>query len=126
MRKLLIFLVLLGFGIKYGSDYVFSPEFEAQADKSKEPLTCRFENFMGQFNIVMSHYDTAIMYFTRTTKRCPDTDLAEDADFGIAQSLEKLGRFSQASHAYADFAEKYKNSDKQATAIKASQILASQ
>lgn len=123
MRKFVIVVIVLVVGVKYGVGFIFSEDFQIYANKSKEPWTCVLENVIGQMCIVMSRYDDAQVYFSHTVARCPESSMGEDAEFAIAQSLEKKGYVRQATQAYDAFAAKHPRSRHTRMAIRASQML---
>ena len=78
---------------------------------------------IAQMYIIMSEYDVALQFYSKTTQRCPDTSMTELAEFEIAYCLEHLNRPREAIKAYEDFAEKYKSSPRTRIAIRASQVI---
>ena len=123
MKKALIILVLIGIGAKVGLDYLFSEKFQEYADRTKKPWTCQTNIVIGEFMNVMSHYPQAAYYFRKAADRCPDTPLAEEAEFEYARALDNQGIRADAVHAYEVFLEKYPNSDRAKLANKSIGIL---
>lgn len=123
MRKALVILILVAVGIKVGLDYLFSDKFQEYGDKTKKPWTCQANVVMGEFMNVMSRYHQASYYFRKAADRCPDTPLAEEAEFEYARALDSLGVRAEAIHAYDVFLEKYPNSERAKLATKSIGIL---
>jgi hypothetical protein len=78
---------------------------------------------MGYFNMMMSDYDTAQVYFGHTMKRCPDTNFSETAEFETARAIEGMGQSQLAVQRYLAFAEKYKGTKRASIAVRAADLL---
>lgn len=123
MRKTVVIVILLVIGMKMGVDYLFSEKFQDYGDKTKKPWTCQTNIYIGEFMNLMSHYKQAAYYFQKAADRCPDTPLAEEADFEYARALDSNGVRSDAVQAYQAFIEKYPNSERAKLASKSIAIL---
>ncbi len=123
MRNFLIGLILVFVGGKYGADYLVSPKFQEFGDRTKAPWTCQVNNFIGNMDMVMSQYEEALPFFQKTSARCPKTNMAEAADFEIAECLSKMNNNSAAYAAYKSFLEKYPGSKRAKIAARAAQII---
>jgi TolA-binding protein len=123
VRNFLILVVLIVVGVKMSVDYFFSPDFQEYANRTKAPWTCTAENVAGQMNMVMSHYRAAQQLFSHTIARCPDTPMAEEAEFENARALEGMGFAHDASVAYSAFIEKHPTSPRARTADRAVEML---
>ena len=114
---------MLVVGVKFGADYLLSDKFEDYANQTKEPMTCQFENTLGYLHMMMSEYKKGYYRFSHTIDRCPDTPVAETAEFNLARCLEGMGERDNAVRAYDAFAKKYPNSDRAKIAYRASGTL---
>lgn len=123
MRNLIIGSVLFFLGIKYGLGYLGSEKFQEYGDRSKAPWTCRANIILGELDILLSRYAEAQPLFERVLDRCPETSVAETAEFRVAQCLEKNKRLGAARNAYEQYAEKYPNTERARIAQRAAQIL---
>lgn len=123
MKKFLIFLVALIVGLKYGSDYLTSPDFQAYGDRTKAPWTCQVNNLMGHFLMFMGQYRSAIPYFQKTVDRCPETSMSEIGEFEVAECLSKTNRYPEAIEVYRAFSEHYPTSERAPIAKRAVQLL---
>jgi TolA-binding protein len=123
LKKALVIVLLIGFGIKYGLSYLESDKFQQFADEQKAPWTCQVNNLVGNFYVTMSAWETALKFFKPVLKRCEKTDYAEEAEFKIARCLEGLGRRAEAIMKYRQYAEKYKNSRRAQIARNSADIL---
>ena len=123
MKKYIVLVFALIFGIKYGVEYIFSPKFQAYGDRTKAPWTCEVDNFIGHMLMVVSHYEEAKTYFEYTIQRCPDTAQCEVAEYEVAESWAKMGHNREATDAYRAYAEKYKGTKRAKIADQAADLL---
>lgn len=121
--KFLIFVGLLFAGGKYGIDYLHSNEFEVYADRTKAPWTCHLEVVFGKLHFMRDDFDKAMMRYSHAIRRCPESSMAEEADFEIARCLEAKNERAAAYAAFIEFTKKYPNSPKAKIADKAAEIL---
>ena len=119
MKKYIIVIGLIIFGIKYGYDYVLSEKFQTYADKTKAPWTCKVNNFMGNIFMVGSEYNRAYDLFQRVLARCPETADAEEAEYKSADALAGMGEMRRAVAAYEAYAEAHKGTKRAGLASKA-------
>ncbi len=123
MKKYVFIFIALLIAGKVGWDYLGSPDFQAYADKHNVSWTCRVNTFVGNFQIVMSNYDDALKMFEPVVKRCPKTEMAEEAEFKVAECLERSGHRADAIDAYLKFAEDHKTSRRAFIASQAANAL---
>jgi TolA-binding protein len=98
---------------------LFSEDFQKYADRTKSPWTCEIENITGNLQVIMSSYQRGYVFFQHVIKRCPDTPMAEEAEFKTAQCLEGMGRAWDSVASYERYAEKYKTNPRARLATKA-------
>lgn len=110
-------------GVKYGSDYLLSPSFEKYADDSRASWTCHFENILGNIHVVMSNYQKGYFRFSHAAARCPNTSMAEEAEYEMARCLEGMANRPQAAQAYEDFVKKYPGSSRVRSSLRSAQML---
>lgn len=125
MKKFLIALVLVLLGLNHGWDYLMSEDYRKYADQTKKPWTCALDVRIGNFNLMMSHYDVALDWYGRVSKRCPKSTDAEQADFKVGECYIGMGRYRDAVRAYEEYVEKYKGAQRSGLAIKAADRLKS-
>jgi len=125
MRKVVLILILIAFGAKYGVDYLFSDEFQAYGDRTKAGWTCQVNYFIGEYFNVLSRYRTSRVYFQKIMERCPETPIAERAHFEFARALENQGLRRDAVVAYEEYATKYAGTKRGRLAGKSADILKS-
>jgi len=123
IRNFFIGLIMLILGVRYGAAYLLSDKFQEYANRTKEPWTCQFENYIGHFYMLMSEYETAELYFQHTMKRCPDSEISETAEFETARCFEGVGQSQQAVQKYMEFAEKHKGTRRARLASQAADLL---
>jgi hypothetical protein len=123
MKMFIAVVALLFFGAKYTMDYLTSEKFQEYGDRTKAPWTCEVNMIIAQFHDVMSHYQAEQNYLQRILDRCPDSPVAEEAAFDIANALEKGGSRVLAIQAYEAYAEKYGGTKRGRLATKAANIL---
>lgn len=123
MLKYILIIGALIFGIKSGSDYIFSEKFQSWADQKKAPWTCDFNNNVGRLLIVMSEYEQAHELFKRSYARCPEGPSAELSEYEIAHTMEEMGHRDKAADAYRQYVEKYKDSKRAKLASRSIQII---
>ena len=123
MRNFFIFLILVVAGVKYGTHYLLSDDFQEYANRTKAPWTCKFENVVGHLHMVMSDYDAAREHFDHTIKRCPDSPQMEEAMFERARCVEAMGDVRSAVALYNEFAEKYPGTKRARIALRAADMI---
>src|SRR5688572_9437819 len=123
MRKFLIAVVVIYFGVKYGVGYILSEKFQAYGDQTKKPWTCKANNVMAEFFMLSNKYQRAYDLYGRVLKRCPKTKMEEIATFKRAVCLEGMGRRREAQAMYDQYAEKYPGTERAKTATRAAQAM---
>lgn len=123
MRRFVLLFILAALGIKTGLDYILSDKFQDWADQKKPPWTCKFNNALGGLFVTASEYKRAHELYRRSAERCPETPMAETAEFELARCLEEMGHRAEAGVAYENFLSKYKDSEKTKVAQRALQII---
>lgn len=123
MKKAIVIILLLCFGVKYGWDYLFSEKFQEYGDRTKAPWTCSVNNLIGHFMMVVGDYRQANLFFLKTSARCPDSPASEVAEFEIAQCYEKSGEHGAAVAAYKAYTEKYAGTKRGKIAKRALEVL---
>ncbi len=123
LAKFLLTVGVLYAGGKYGVGYMLSSDFEVYADRTKAPWTCHLENMYGNLHYMRDDFDKAIMRYSHTLNRCPESEMAQDAEFEIARCLEAKKDKVAAYQAYVEFTKKYPGTHKAKIADKAAEIL---
>jgi TolA-binding protein len=121
--KYFVAAFLLFLGLRFGYNYLLSPEFQKYADENHSSWTCYVNNLLGDFYVTMSRYEEARAMYQPVIKRCAKTPMAERAAFNIAECLEHSGHRPEAIVAYRKFAEDYKGSPRARTAARSADIL---
>jgi len=121
--KFLILAAIIFFGVKYGGQYLLSNEFELYADQKKDPATCEFEIVLGKLHYMQDDYDKAMMRYAHAVDRCPNSTMAEEAEFETARCLEAKHLRRPAYDAYVAFTKKYPGTKRARIADKSAEIL---
>jgi hypothetical protein len=103
VRKVVLSLILIVLGIKFGIDYLISEKFQAYADRTKAPWTCHVTLVIGKTFQLMDSPERAMPYFNRIVDRCGGLDVASEAAFQNAYAVHRMDRPSQAVAAYEEF-----------------------
>ncbi len=119
MRKPLITLVLFGFAIYYGFNYILSEDFQVYGDRKKAQWTCRVNIAVGGLYKISSSYKKAHDLFDRVLKRCPNTEMAGEAMFNKASCLEEISGPTEAMAVYQEYIDTFPQGDKYYNAMRA-------
>jgi hypothetical protein len=117
-RMKFLFVALIFYGLYKGNQFLFSPEFQAYADKTKAPWTCHVNLFLGGIYDIGSNYQAAYNVYDKITTRCPETPMASDGLFFKAAALESLYRPSEAFVLYQEYVDTFPEGERRISALR--------
>jgi len=103
MRNFLISLAVIILGIKFGIDYLVSEDFQKYGDRTKAPWTCQTDIIIGKFYYLMDSEKEAQKFYSQVLTRCPNTPMAEKAEFEMAECFDQMDRWPEALAGYEKF-----------------------